>query len=156
VTTQNVFSSVMSYVWVSECSQPAFCTPHSSSFKEVQVFSQLHVSAYSGDHQVFLRKSISALQDLCSYVTMMRSHHLWYLLLLLLLRDVAVCVWGVLWCGYALAWGAKLTYEYMCIVAAALCGFPAYCLSFIDVYRWWPLTMASVERRKDIRILFRM
>ena len=38
----------------------------------------------------FLRKSISALYDLCSYVTMVRSHHLWYLLLLLLLRGVAM------------------------------------------------------------------
>ena len=40
----------------------------------------------------FLRKSISALYDLCCYVTMVSSHHLWYLLLLLL-RGVAV--WGV-------------------------------------------------------------
>jgi hypothetical protein len=40
---------------------------------------------------------------------------------------------GVLWCGYVLAWGAKL--EWVSIVAAVLCGIPAYCRSFIDVYR---------------------
>jgi len=45
---------------------------------------------------------------------------------------------GLLWCGYALACGAKLVWVlFLIFVAAVLCGFPVYCLSFIDVYRWW-------------------
>ena len=98
-------------------------------------WSKLHVSAYYGHHQVFIRKyGGSALQDWYEYVTMVRSQHLRCLL-------------------YAIFKGHRggicdVRYPGVCSSSMSARCYPmwvsSYCLSIFDVYCWWAFVMGCV------------